>query len=65
MRYKILNGEEVVNIIEASPQFCEAYCKENNYNFRECPFSNTRIEPMPEPEPTDTEVLNTLLGVSE
>lgn len=61
MRYKISNGETVVNTIESDPAFVESYCAELGYTYEEIPVTPH----IPEPEPTDTDVLNTLLGVSE
>lgn len=61
MRYKILSDGKQINIIAADEFFVEDYCTKNGYTFEKI------IEPPPEPEPqaTDTEVLNALLGVSE
>lgn len=60
MNYKIFQNGEQSNTIVADESFVSAYCAENGYTYE-------AVEPTPEPEqePTDTEVLNTLLGVSE
>ena len=60
MDYKIFQNGEQINTIVADESFVSAYCAENGYTYE-------AVEPTPEPEqePTDTEVLNTLLGVSE
>ena len=43
MRYRILNGQELVNTIEAEEPFVVGYCARNGYTFE--------MEPDPEPEP--------------
>ena len=61
MEFKIYKNGELINNIIASEQFCKKYCFENNFTYE-------LIEPEqaePEPRPTDTEVLNILLGVNE
>ena len=60
MNYKIFQNGEQINTIVADESVVSAYCAENGYTYE-------AVEPTPEPEqePTDTEVLNTLLGVSE
>ena len=60
MNYKIFQNGEQINTIVADEAFVSAYCAEHGYTYE-------AVEPTPEPEqePTDTEVLNTLLGVSE
>ena len=59
MIYKLFdqNGEEI-NTIVASAAFVDAYANEMGYTYKLIP------ETEPESEPTDTEVLNTLLGVT-
>lgn len=59
MRYKILSDGKQINIIAADEFFVEDYCTKNGYTFEKI------IDPPPEPEPTDNDVLNALLGVSE
>lgn len=58
MNYKIFQNGEQINTIVADEAFVSAYCAENGYTYE-------AVEPTPEPEqePTDTEVLNALLGV--
>lgn len=41
--YKLFNGDELVNIITASPQFVDAYANSQGYTYEE----------IPEPEPTE------------
>lgn len=41
MNFKIFDGENLINTIEASEAFCTAYCKKNGYTFEEVP--NTSI----------------------
>lgn len=49
-----------VNTIVADEDFVIAYCDQHGYTYEALP------EPAPvEPEATNTEVLNTLLGVTE
>lgn len=62
MRYKIFENGTEINVIVADAAFVESYCEKHGYTYElsELP------EPEPvEPEPTDTEVLNALLGVYE
>lgn len=47
MRYKILKDGEVINIIVADEDFCQAYCEENGYTYEVRPD----LVPVPEPEP--------------
>ena len=47
MRYEILRDGAVINVIEASAEFCADYCASNGYTYQEAP-----LPPPPEPEPT-------------
>lgn len=52
MKWKLFEGETLVNTIEAQEDFCVAYCKEMGYTYELIP------EPGPEPEePTAEEDL--------
>ena len=57
--YKIFENDKVINTIEANAAFCEAYCEKHGFAYELIPT------PAVEPEPTDTEVINALLGVNE
>ena len=60
MRYKILKDGETVNTIIADEEFCKAYCEKHGYTYEE----DAQPDPEPvTPEPSDTDVLNALLGV--
>ena len=61
--YDIFNGDEMINTIVASEDFCASYCEKNGYTFAEIVAPDP--EPVPDPEPTDAEILNILLGVEE
>lgn len=52
MKYIIRNGDQVVNTIEADEIFCEAYCSAHGYT-----YEMQRIEPDPEPEPSELDQL--------
>lgn len=58
--YKIFKDDAEINTIVASMDFCAEYCEKNGYTFAE-----VTPEPVPDPEPTDAEILNILLGVDE
>lgn len=53
MRYKIFKDGEEVNRIIAEPDFVEDYCTANGYTYEEEVFP----EPMPEPEPTQLDMI--------
>ena len=60
MVYKLIKDGEVINTIEATPAFVDAYANAMGYTYEE-------VEPIPvtEPEPTTEDILNAMLGVSE
>ena len=58
-KYKIFENDELVNTIEADEDFCKTYCEKHGFAYELLPM------PMAEPEPSDTEVINALLGVNE
>lgn len=61
MNWKIYNSDgEQVNRIFSSEDFVSRYCKMYGFTYE-------AEEPVPEvePEPSDTEVINALLGVTE
>ena len=49
MRYRILDGETEINVIEADAEFVTAFCNNAGYTFEEAPLPEV---PEPEPEPT-------------
>jgi hypothetical protein len=68
MDYRVFdNNGELVNTVTSDEQFIKRYCEKNGYAYEAIePIPEPEpVEPDPEGEPTDTEVLNTLLGVSE
>ena len=52
MRYEIMRDGTVINVIEASAEFCADYCAANGYTYQEA-----LLPPPPEPEPTEIEQL--------
>lgn len=46
MRYEILCDGAVINVIEASSEFCAEYCAANGYTYQEA-----LLPPPPDPEP--------------
>ena len=51
MTYKILKDGEVVNTIVSDADFVEKYCETNGYTYELIP------EPVPEPEPTQLDII--------
>lgn len=44
MRYRIMKGGEVINVIVASEEFVSKYCAENGYTHEEAPLPE--LEPV-------------------
>lgn len=64
MNYRIFDSQHhEINTIVADESFVLAYCEENGYSYEVAPAHWP--DPDPQPEATDTEVLNALLGVTE
>lgn len=59
MRYKIFKDGVEVNTIVAGSAFVTAYCEKHGYTYEQL----ADPEPVTEPECTDTDVINALLGV--
>lgn len=62
MIYKLLKDGVVVNTIVADPAFVDAYAEAMEYTYEELQEPDPSAPPV-EPGPTDTDVLNALLGV--
>lgn len=63
VRYKIFENGVEINVIIADEAFVTEYCAANGYTYELCELPES--EPVVDTEPTDTEVLNALLGVNE